>query len=47
MISERIVSCYLYVITKYGYPPPAKDSRKYLEEMKGLGFQSVELEGML
>ena len=46
MFSERIVSCYLYVITKYGYPPPAKDSRKYLEEMKALGFKSVELEGI-
>ena len=46
MFDERIVSAYLYVITKYGYPPPAKDTRKYLEEMKGLGFQSVELEGI-
>lgn len=46
MFSERIVSCYLYVITKYGYPPPAKDTRRYLEEMKALGFRSVELEGI-
>ena len=46
MFNERIVSCYLYVITKYGYPPPAKDSRRYLEEMKALGFSSVELEGI-
>jgi sugar phosphate isomerase/epimerase len=46
LFNDRIVSCYLYVITKYGYPPPAKDSRKYLEEMKTLGFKSVELEGI-
>ena len=46
LFSERIVSCYLYVITKYGYPPPAKNSRTYLEEMKALGFRSVELEGI-
>ena len=46
LVNERIVSCYLYVITKYGYPPPARDSRQYLEEMKALGFQSVELEGI-
>lgn len=46
LFNDRIVSCYLYVITKYGYPPPAKDSRKFLEEMKMLGFKSVELEGI-
>ena len=46
MLNERIVCAYLYVITKYGYPPAAADTRKYLEEMKALGFQSVELEGI-
>lgn len=46
MLNERIVCAYLYVITKYGYPPAAGDTRKYLEEMKSLGFRSVELEGI-
>lgn len=46
MFDERIVCTYLYVITKYGYPPPAKSTPSYLTEMKRLGFQSVELEGI-
>lgn len=44
--SAQIVCCYLYPITKYGYPPPAKNTHLYLQEMKELGFQSVELEGI-
>lgn len=43
---KNIVCCYLYTISKYGYPPPAKDTLIHLEEMKALGFQSVELEGI-
>ncbi len=43
---QNIVCCYLYTITRYGYPPPAAGTLQYLEEMKGLGFQSVELEGI-
>lgn len=31
MIDKRITCCYLYTITKYGYPPPAEKSRTYLE----------------
>lgn len=46
MFDSRIVCCYLYTITKYGYPPPAAGTLKYLEEMHALGFQSVELEGI-
>lgn len=45
-IPSNIVCCYLYPITKYGYPPPAKNTLTYLEEMARLGFQSVELEGI-
>ena len=44
--SPRLTCCYLYVITRYGYPPPADKSKLYLEEMADLGFQSVELEGI-
>ncbi len=42
----EIVACYLYIITKYGYPPEAVRSPEHLKEMRGLGFQSVELEGI-
>ncbi len=43
---SNIVCAYLHVITKYGYPPPAGDTNRHLEEMDDLGFQSVELEGI-
>jgi sugar phosphate isomerase/epimerase len=46
MISDRIIACYLYPITKYGYPPNAGNTLKYLDEFKQLGFTSVELEGI-
>lgn len=46
LIDPRIVCCYLYPISRYGYPPPASDTVRYLQEMKALGFKSVELEGI-
>lgn len=46
MFNRSIVCCYLYNITKHGYPPPAEGTRGYLEAMKALGFRSVELEGI-
>lgn len=46
MFHDRIACCYLYVITKYGYPPPVENTVSYLTEMKDLGFQSIELEGI-
>ncbi len=46
MFNERIVCTYLYTITKYGYPPPARDTLRYICEMKELGFKSIELEGV-
>ena len=46
MINNSIVCSYLYIITKYGYPPPPEKTPDYLAEMKSLGFQSVELEGI-
>ncbi len=42
----RIVGCYLYPITRYGYPPPAEDTPRYVDELHQLGFQSIELEGI-
>ncbi len=46
MFHPSITCCYLYPITKYGYPPPAEETGRHLKEMKALGFQSVELEGI-
>lgn len=46
MFHSSLVCCYLYPITRYGYPPPANETLKHLSEMKALGFQSVELEGI-
>ncbi len=43
---KDIVACYLYIITKHGYPPAAADSTKHLNELKDLGFQSIEMEGI-
>jgi sugar phosphate isomerase/epimerase len=46
MNNPSIVCTYLSVITRYGYPPPAENTTTYLAEMKALGFESVELEGI-
>lgn len=45
-IHSSIVCTYLYVITRYGYPPPAKDTLSHIDQMADLGFQSIELEGI-
>jgi sugar phosphate isomerase/epimerase len=42
----KISCCFLYAISKYGYPPSVSDMHRALQEMHGLGFQYVELEGM-
>ena len=46
MFPPNLTCCYLYPITRYGYPPPAGGTLQYLDEMAALGFQSVELEGI-
>jgi sugar phosphate isomerase/epimerase len=43
---KSLVCCYLYPITKYGYPPEAENTLAYIEEMSDLGFTSIELEGI-
>ncbi len=43
---KDIVACYLYIITKHGYPPDAAKSFKHLHEFKDLGFRSIEMEGI-
>lgn len=42
----KISCCWLYAITKYGYPPSIENTFKVLGEMRALGFQYVELEGV-
>ena len=42
----KISCCWLYAITKYGYPPSMENTYRVLKEMKALGFTSVELEGV-
>ncbi len=42
----KISCCWLYAITKYGYPPSLPDTYTAFEEMAGLGFTLVELEGV-
>lgn len=43
---EDIVACYLYTITKHGYPPVANDASLHLDEFSRLGYTSIELEGI-
>lgn len=43
---KDIVACYLYIITKHGYPPDATNSIGHLHEFHKLGYRSIELEGI-
>lgn len=45
-IHTDIVACYLFTITRYGYPPDAAQSVIHLNELHKLGFQSIEMEGI-
>jgi sugar phosphate isomerase/epimerase len=42
----NITCAYLYIISKYGYPPPIGDTVKHISEMAALGFTSLELEAI-
>lgn len=42
----KICCCWLYAISKYGYPPSLEDTFKVIREMKDLGFEFIELEGV-
>ena len=42
----KICCCWLYAISKYGYPPSIKDTFKVIREMANLGFKFIELEGV-
>jgi len=45
-IPLKISCCWMYAITKYGYPPSVDDSLRALEDMARLGFRFVEMEGV-
>jgi sugar phosphate isomerase/epimerase len=45
-IHEDIVACYLYIITKHGYPPDDTAAFAHLDEFARLGFTGIELEGI-
>lgn len=42
----KISCCWLFAISKYGYPPSPGDAHRALEEMSTLGFKHVELGGV-
>jgi sugar phosphate isomerase/epimerase len=42
----KISCCWLYAISRYGYPPSLPDTYRALGEMAALGFGNVELEGV-
>jgi sugar phosphate isomerase/epimerase len=42
----KISCCWLYAISRYGYPPSLDNTFRVLGEMKALGFDNVELEGV-
>jgi sugar phosphate isomerase/epimerase len=42
----KISCCWLFAISKYGYPPSLPNTYRALEEMAALGFKGVELEGV-
>jgi len=42
----KISCCWLFAISKYGYPPSLPNTHRALEEMEALGFKHAELEGV-
>jgi len=42
----KVNCCWLYAISKYGYPPSIVETHRVLGEMAALGFDAVELEGV-
>lgn len=42
----KINMCWLYAISKYGYPPSIEDTLKVIDEIADLGFTYMEMEGV-
>lgn len=46
MWNGDICCAYLYIISRYGYPPPVQDTVAHIAEMAKAGFRLLELEGI-
>ena len=47
MFSDTRITCaYLFIISRYGYPPPVTATVQHIREMAAAGFTSMELEGI-
>jgi len=42
----KINCCWLYAISRYGYPPSLEKTKKALRDMSEMGFKAAELEGV-
>jgi len=42
----KINMCWLYAISKYGYPPSIENTLKVIDEISDLGFSYMEMEGV-
>ena len=42
----KINMCWLYAISKYGYPPSIEDTFRVMDEIANLGFTYMEMEGV-
>jgi sugar phosphate isomerase/epimerase len=42
----KICCCWLFAISKYGYPPSLENTFKVIREIKEMGFEAMELEGV-
>jgi sugar phosphate isomerase/epimerase len=42
----KLNCCWLYVVSQYGYPPTLSNTHQALEQIRALGFDSIELEGV-
>ena len=42
----KISCCWLYAISKFGYPPSLPDTHRALDDIAALGFTNAELEGV-
>lgn len=42
----KVNCCWIYAISKYGYPPSLENTFRVVKEMADLGFKYIELEGV-